>query len=165
MKLNTASLGMLFALCLCSSTLNAATVPYAFDISLDSGPRIGNLYSGEFSYVDATLMGVGEEYVALDSIDFSFEGTALTLADDMFAEAVFYDGVFLGISYNAVATGFSVSFVPGFLDLSEAYFAYDLPGEGSGFGSLTVTTVPVPAALPLLLSGLGVFGLRVRRRD
>lgn len=164
MKLKTTSLGALFVLCLGSGTLSAATIPYTIGVSVDSGPRNGNLYSGEFSYDDASLTGSGEEYLALDRFDFHFESTALTLADDPLAEAAFYDGAFLGLSYNAVATDFSVSFVPGFFELSEAYFAYDLPGEGSGFGSLTVTTVPVPAALPLLLSGLGVFGLMRHRR-
>ncbi|MBU1192262.1 MAG: VPLPA-CTERM sorting domain-containing protein [Gammaproteobacteria bacterium] len=164
MKLNNTSLGALFALCLCSGALNAATVPYSFDVDVDSGPRNGNLYSGDFSYDDATLTGFGEEYVALDSFNFSFESNALTLVDDTFAEAVFYDGDFLGISYNAATTDFSVSFIPGFFDLSEAYFAYDLAGD-AGFGTLNVTAVPVPAALPLLLSGLGLFGLQRRRRS
>lgn len=161
MKLSNLTLGTLFALCLCSGTLNAASVPYSFDVDVDSGPRNGFLYNGAFSYDDATLIGAGEEYVALDSFNFSFEGVALTLADDGFAEAVFFDGDFLGISYNAATTEFSVSFIPGFFALSEAYFAYDLAGD-AGFGALTVSAVPVPAALPLLLSGLGLLGLQRR---
>lgn len=162
MKLNDSSLGTLFALCLCSGALDAATIPYSFDVDVDSGPRNGNLYNGDFSYDDATLTRSGEEYVALSSFNFSFESTALTLADDSFAEAVFRDGAFLGLSYNAATTEFSVSFIPGFFDLSEAYFAYDLAGD-AGFGTLTVTAVPVPAALPLLLSGLGLLSLQRRR--
>ncbi|MBU1190112.1 MAG: VPLPA-CTERM sorting domain-containing protein [Gammaproteobacteria bacterium] len=163
MKSNITSHGTLFALCLTCATVDAATVPYRFDVSLDSGPRNGALYNGTFSYDDAALSGSGDEYLSLDSFNFSFEGTQLTLAEDAFAEAAFYDGALLGISYNATNTDFSVSFTPGFFDLSEAYFAYDLTGEGAGFGSLTVTAVPIPAALPLLLTGLGALGFFSRR--
>lgn len=159
MSLKSTTLGIVFALGLCSGALNAATVPYSFEVAVDSGPSSGSLLTGGLSYDDMNLTGVGEEYIALESFTFSFEGDNLTLADDLFAEAAFYDGVLLGISYNVTLPAYSVSFVPGFFAIDEAYFSYDLSSEGAGFGSLTITAVPTPAALPLLLSGIGAFGL------
>lgn len=158
------ALGLSLALFLGGNTVHAATVPYEFSVSVDSGPRNGALFGGGFSYDDAGLSGVGEEYLALDSFTFAFEGDPLTLADDPAAEAVFYDGALLGVSYNLATPDYSVSFIPGFFSLDEAFFSYDLPGQGSGFGSLAVTAVPVPAAAPLLMSGVAALGLSGRRR-
>lgn len=164
MKLHKSSLAALFALCLGSGAAHAATVAYTFEVNVDSGPRSGSLFTGGFGYDDAGLVGNGEEYLALDDFAFHFEGGLFTLADDLFAEAAFFDGVLLGISYNVTLPDYSLSFVPGFLEPGEAFFAYELPGEGAGFGSLTVSAVPVPAALPLLLSGAGALGLLGHRR-
>lgn len=165
MKLNKNFLATAFAFCLGSGTVHAATVSYIFDVSVDSGPRSGSVFSGGFGYDDTGLNGSGEEYLALDNFTFHFDGGMLTLADDPSAEAAFYDGVLLGIGYNVTVPAYSLSFMPGFLDLGEAYFAYDLSDEGAGFGSLAVQAVPVPGALPLLLSGIGALvGVRGHRR-
>jgi hypothetical protein len=40
----------------------------------------------------------------------------------------------------------------------------DFDGPPNGTWSITAAAVPVPAALPLLLSGLGILGLKRRRR-
>lgn len=152
-----------FALSLCSFSLQAAVLSYQFDVSIDSGSLNGTVYSGDFVFDDLSLTGVGEEQVALNSFHFGFLGNSLTLADDTVASALFFNGALLGIGINVNRPEFSVSFVPGFFDLSEAYFSYD-QNNNSGFGSLTVSTVPVPAALPLLLTGLSALGFLGRRK-
>lgn len=157
--LGSVVIGTLYAL---SNPLQAASVPYSFEVMIDSGPRTGNQYQGSFTYDDTALIGSGEEYLALTQFTFGFDSSNVTLADDPLAEASFYDGSLLGISFNVSSPAYALSFVPGFFDLNEAFFAYDLSTEGGGFGNLNIFTVPLPASLPLLLTALttGAFGWR-----
>lgn len=119
----------------------AATVTYDFDVLIDSGSLLNDTYSGFFSYNDSTLNGSGDEYLAIDNLKFNFLGTDYTEADDnssFGAEAAFLDGDFLGLSFS---TDVQFSFIPGFFDLSEAYFAYDIP-SGVGTGNITYSLRP-----------------------
>lgn len=60
----------------------------------------------------------------------------------------------------------STTFGPGTYDLQIRGEVLGSPASGSYGGSVTFTAVPLPAALPLMLSGLGLFGgLRGRRRS
>ena len=86
--------------------------------------------------------------------------------------AVFFDGNFLGLSYideNAADPTLRpfVALVPDFMNLADAYLGYNLstdPGAGlGGFGNYTVAVVPEPAAVLLMLAGLGVVGGIARR--
>ncbi|VAX05713.1 hypothetical protein MNBD_GAMMA25-1106 [hydrothermal vent metagenome] len=150
---------------LLSGLLSAANVSAApFYINIDSGPNLGGTFNGSFSFDNSILGGVGDEVIALDNFAASFEGINFTLADDAFAEAVFVDGDFLGLSYFAATSGFEFSLTPGFFDLSEAYFSYDIFAEGVGFGSVAYTVVPLPGALPLMVMALGLFGWLGRKR-
>jgi hypothetical protein len=136
--------------------LNAATiVSYTFDVEIDSGPLQPNKYFGTFSYDVHTAN--------LTSFSFNFQGTQYDANDAPEAIAVLDNGAFLGLDY-AIDTFPAFSFVPGFLDLSEAFFAYNLedsPGR-AGFGTVTYT---VPGPLPLfgVAACLG-YSRRLRRR-
>ncbi|MCP9797838.1 hypothetical protein [Cyanobium sp. Lug-B] len=144
--------------------LRAAVVNYTFDILIDSGPLAPNSYSGTFAYNTNTLN--------LTDFSFLFQGTQYDENDDPDAAVVFDNGVFLGLEYS-VDTLPAFSFVPGFFDVNEAFFAYDLDAIGSqgGAGSLAFTRVvkpetsTVPGPLPLL-GAAACFGYsrRLRRR-
>lgn len=144
--------------------VRAAVVNYTFDILIDSGPLQPNSYSGTFSYNSQTLN--------LTDFSFLFEGTPYDESDDPQALVRIDNGVFLGLEY-AVDTQPAFSFVPGFSDVGEAFFSYDLvPGAGQGgAGNLTFTRVvrpdvdAVPGPLPLL-GAAACFGYsrRLRKR-
>ncbi|MCT0206109.1 hypothetical protein [Synechococcus sp. CS-1332] len=129
--------------------IQAAVVDYIFDVLIDSGPLQPNSYSGTFAYNTQTLN--------LTDFSFLFEGTQYDESDDPDASVHFDNGVFLGLEYS-VDTSPSFSFIPGFFDVGEAFFAYDLRASSgqSGAGSLTFTRVvrpdvdAVPGPLPLL---------------
>ena len=133
----------------------AADVSYRFDISIDSGPLDGNSYMGVFSYDDQTS--------ALTGFSLSFQGADYDESDDPTAE-VFFDGDnLLGLGYSIDGSP-SFSFVPGFPDISEAFFAYDLqPLEvgQAGAGSIVYTqvTTPTPSSVPapFPLAGTAAF--------
>jgi hypothetical protein len=71
----------------------------------------------------------------------------------------------LGLNYS-VATVPSFSFVPGFLNIGDAFFAYDLnpdplAGEG-GAGNISYTRIgkPIPESTSVIaLLGIGTLGI------
>jgi hypothetical protein len=136
------------------------TVSFEFIVDIVSGELVGDTFTGRFSYDGDAVTGVEDEFVALSSLRFDFQGQAYGL-DDGTAEAAFFDGDFLGLSYSVdFPARDAFSFLPGFFDLDEAFFAYEAPG-GDGIGAIAYTVVPLPGALLLFASGvLGVFGIR-----
>ncbi len=149
-KLAFATTGLALGMALAQpAPLKAAVVNYTFDILIDSGPLAPNSYSGTFAYNTNTFH--------LTDFSFLFQGTQYDENDDPGAAVVFDNGVFLGLEYS-VDTLPAFSFVPGFFDVNEAFFAYDLDAIGSqgGAGSLAFTRVvkpetsTVPGPLPLL---------------
>jgi len=154
------------AVAISAAPVSAATITYDFKVLPDSDPLLGNSYTGSFSYDDSSLSGSDEEFqfLVVESLRFSFLGTDYDETNGLSAaEAAFLDGVFIGLSYSA--EGFS--FVPGFFDLSDASFAYDIDG-GVGFADVIYTqrqpeqSVPEPtsAIAVLLLGALGTATFR-----
>lgn len=144
----------------------ALSNPFNFDVNVNSGALNGNTYSGSFSYDDATLTGSGSESVTVDSLNFTFEGTPYTEADDIGsgAEAIFEGGTFLGLNYSTSA---AFSFAPGFTSASEATFNYNVSGTGTGAGPITYTAVPFGVDSTkgiLLLGGLFMAKKAINRR-
>ena len=163
-KLGFATTGLALSMALVHpAPLKAAVVNYTFDILIDAGPLAPNSYTGTFSYNTNTFN--------LTDFAFLFQGTEYDENDDPNASVVFDNGVFLGLEYS-VSTQPSFSFVPGFSDVSEAFFAYDLDAIGSqgGAGSLAFTRVvnpetsTVPGPLPLL-GAAACFGYSRRLRQ
>jgi hypothetical protein len=171
--ITTASLGLIFAM-VNASPAQAATITYDFEVSIDSGLLLNEIYSGFFSFDNSTLSGVGEEYLSVSDLEFNFLGFDYTEADDSSffgSEVAFFDGDFLGLSFS---TDTSFSFIPGFFAVDEAYFAYDVTNVGAGAGNITYSlrasqpskSTPEPTSLITLL-GLGTLavGSQLKRKQ
>lgn len=154
-----ATAGLAFGLTLTNSNqLQAATITYDLSVTIDSGSLLDQTYTGSFSFSDSVLTGVGDEFLPVTNLEFNFLATEYTETDDSFnAEAAFFDGEFLGLSYS---TDVEFSFVPGFFALDESFFAYDL-GDDSGTGDIVysvrsedpnLTTTAEPATMIGLLT-------------
>jgi hypothetical protein len=132
--------------------MQAATVKYNFNISIDSGSLASNTYSGNFSYDDSTNKVI--------AFAFSFGSIDYDQGYDPNAVVSQSGSNFLGLIFavDGSPSSPSFSFVPGSFDLSEAYFAYDpnINLEPAGFGSVLYERVnppasdSVPAPLPVL---------------
>jgi PEP-CTERM motif len=148
-------------------TAQAAVQNYNFSGTLESGSFIGLTYSGSFSFDDLGLTGLGSEWLAVDSLSMSLNNATYTLADAAApAEAAYFDGSFVGLSYSNTAGDPLFSLVAGNAALSEAFIAYD-PAVGlSGTGNIAfaVAPIPEPETYAMLLAGLGMIGLAARRR-
>jgi len=173
MRKNLLSLAASAALLLAPALSSAAS--YTFSGTLEDGPLVGQTFAGSFEFDARGVTPTFEGELALTSFLMLLFGQTYTLASadvGSVAVAVFYEGGFLGLSYadadaaDPLLRPF-VTLVPGVESLAGAYLAYDQsadPGAGlGGFASYTVAVVPEPAAMLLLLAGLGVVGGVARR--
>lgn len=144
----------------------AAIQTYNFDGMLESGAFIGQSYSGSFSFDDAGLTSIGTEWLAVSSLSMNIFSTTYTLADAAApAEAAYFDGSFVGLSYSNLVGDPGFSMIAGYSALSEAYIAYDTTQGNSGTGSVSFTTpIPEPDTYAMMLAGLGLLGFMARRR-
>lgn len=142
----------------------AAQQSFALNGQIDSGALIGQTYTGNFSFDDASLTGSGLEWLSIANLSVNFQSNIWTLADAVApTEVAFDNGTFLGLSYSAGNSNVSFTFVPGTSALSEAFMAYDTPLGASGSGSLITTAVPEASSWALALSGLMLVGFLRRR--
>ncbi|NJL69954.1 MAG: hypothetical protein HC894_31685 [Microcoleus sp. SM1_3_4] len=151
--------------------VRSATLTYNFSGSTDSGFLAGETYSGFLSFDDSNITGSGREFLTLTDLDFDFSNPVFSNADPIsVAEASFFNGTFVGLSFSAE----TYSFVPGFFEVGEASFAYQVNQEG-GAGDvnyrLQTSQTPVPEPVPeptfaagLLLFGVAGMGLKLKRK-
>ena len=154
-------------LCIGAGISHAASVSYNFSGAVEFGALLDETYSGQFIFDDAALIGSGDEFLPVRSLNFNFLGSAFNQASSVALPTVaFFDGALLGLSFNVSAFNPGFAVIPGFFDISGSYFAYDNGAGSAGFGPLTysVAAVPEPEAWALLLPGLAVLGYVVRRR-
>ena len=150
-----------------ATSAQAATNTYTFSGTLDSGAFIGESFSGQFSFDDAALTRMGDEYLAADSVNLNFHGQAYTLSNAaVIPEVAFADGAFLGLSFTVESSDPTFGLVAGFSSIAEAYFGYTPSAGGAGFGSVSYTPAPVPEpkTYAMLLAALGLIGYVVRKR-
>ncbi len=115
-----------------TSNAKTSTIKYDFEVSPYRGELTEKNYYGSFSFNCSELTGKGVEFIKIDNFDFRFLDVDYGKTDLLFAEAVFRDGNFLGLT----ASGADFSFICGFFNLSEASFAYNI---NSNFGAANVT--------------------------
>lgn len=144
----------------------AAVQSFALSGAFESGHFSGATYQGQLSFDDAALSLTGLEFVSLNSLQFQLLGTTYDLSTPALqtASAVYQDGVFTGVEWafdtavNGGTLGFSI--IPGSLDTTDTFVAYDTSLGLSGTGSLNVTAVPEPAPLAFMLASLGLVAIR-----
>lgn len=145
---------------------SAQAATYSFSGMMDSGSLTGSSFSGNFSFDDLGLTGIGSEILGLNSLSLSFAGHTYTLADAAApADVSYLDGAFLGLSYTANTQDPKVTFVAGYFDASEAFLAYTKTGGIEGAGTVIYAAVPEPESFAMLLAGLGLVGWAARRRS
>src|SRR6185369_12293063 len=83
-------------------------------------------------------------------------------AGDSVEVSAFFGATFLGSIVVTTQTALDLS---SFGTLNRLFFDDSSTGAGIGFGDFKfVSTVPLPTALPLFASGLGLLGYMARRR-
>jgi hypothetical protein len=161
------SVSVLSALLIITPASEASLINYNFDGTVDSGLLTGEIYNGSFAFDNATLINTGSESIILSSLTFNFLTSNYTLNADLTPSADFLDGLFLGISYSASGLDPSFAFVSASgsgLPGDVPYFSYQTVSGDSGFGSLNITAVPLPAAIWLFASSLGLTSLFSRKK-
>lgn len=171
MRTSLLTLAASAALMLAPAFSHAAS--YTFSGQIDDGPLSGQAFAGSFEFDDSGVTPTFSGDLPVGAFSMLLFGQTYTKASaDAAPVAVYFEGSFLGLSYidadaaDPLLRPF-VALVPGFLSLGDAYLSYDQstdPGAGlAGFGSFNVAAVPEPAALLLMLAGLGVVGGVARR--
>ena len=155
------SLGLL---ALSATPAHGAIVGYAFEVEIDFGALDGQTFSGNFSYANDDLTGVGEEVLALDGFSFTFDGSTLGLEDLAISDVAFFNGTFLGL--DAMDHGEALSFIPGFENTSDALFTYGDAGAGNVFYEPSKSE-PVPEPLTILgsLAAVGIGTALKKKAD
>jgi len=152
-----------------TNPVNAASIIYDFEVNNLDGSLAGQTYSGFFEFDDSALTGIGEEFLSVSELSFDFLGVNYTETDD-FPEVVFFDGDFLGLVF---ATDVEFTFSEGFVDSSDAFFTYDVSGQGGGSGDIAYTLRPyTPVSTPeptavfslLALGAVGGSGVLKKRK-
>lgn len=138
----------------------SATLTYNLSGTTDSGPLVGETYSGFLSFDDANITGSGSEFLAVSAFNLNFLNPIFRNATPVSTpEVAFLNGNFLGLSFSTD----TYSFIPGFFDIGEASFAYAVnqqDGAGGISYSLQTDSVSVPestSTLVFLLFGVGIF--------
>lgn len=164
--------GLALAALLMAGPAMAADSAFALTGMTDSAGPLADLpFSGQFTYDAGAAVASFSGDIPLSSFTLHFAGQTYSLATadgGSAAVASFADGQLLGIAYVDADAGDSavrphLALVPGFFTLADdAYLAYEVAGMG-GYGSYSISAVPEPASLALLLAGLGLVGTACRK--
>jgi hypothetical protein len=141
--------------------VEAAIIPYDFEVNINFGPLLGNIYNGSLSY-DELATGVTDPggFISLPLSDFAFTflGTNYTEADDPTSTVdVTNPGLsFLGLNYSV--SDFSTVSGAFTLNLADSSFNYTINGSG-GTGTITYRLSSSAIPEPSLVLGFVSLGL------
>ncbi len=156
----------------------ARAAPIFFDMTLVGtfGLYNGTIGTGSFSIESSLFTGTGSEAFipvggsgsfvdipGLLSFNFEFAGNSYSMADDSsypnLPAVAFLNGVFDGYNFASITANELFS-------IGDYNFFHINPNqlETQGYVTTSLSVVPLPAALPLFLSGLAGLGLVGRRR-
>ncbi len=117
-------------------------------------------YDGSMTFVRASATdGIG----ALFSIYQEVDGTAEILLEALSQVGDVLESTSLLINF-ADPLLYDVGIFAGFIRASNDIYGLRVSGDGFVLDNVAVGVIPVPAALPLFLSGLAVLGVAARRR-
>lgn len=159
-----------------ATAATASPLRYDMDVVFTDGPLKNKIYEGTFSIEDDAFMGSGIEVFSAAGLERQLLSFALTVNDDVFSlnsvsdltrtTATFIDGQFSKIQYLGTTDGSGLA-----LDSTARYFD-GTPSRAVSRGIYVAhpatigvpAPVPLPASAQLLVGGLGLLGLLVRRQ-
>ena len=161
----------------CPSGAVASTLEYSFQTIVTTGPLTG-AYDGTFSF-DSSVVSPGNRVDGADlltNLNFTFSGTTFTTSTANTGSLTFAaDGSLSTFLFGTACQAdqcFGNTFPPHILSWiatpgGQGFSYYDINALELGTGNLTfqaVSTTPLPSAIPLFATGLGLLSLLGWRR-
>lgn len=156
------------ALALFVQPANATVIHKSFDSFLSTGPYAGTAFTGTFSYNDASVTGVGTEYLGLASFNFTLLGTPFSKADiDQGGQVILEDGV---LSYFTAAIFPPTPWPAPVSDIAFGFggpgvIGYIGPAGDFGLGGYTINAAPIPKPATIALFAFGLLSAMAGARS